>query len=98
MASAISKARPWVKGRRSVHSRACALAPTRPEGQGRQFRRGEERQSGRRGQGQSPDLPGRCRRGAGANIGAGTITCNYDGYFKYRTVIGERAFMAPIRR
>ena len=22
--------------------------------------------------------------GAGANIGAGTITCNYDGYFKYR--------------
>lgn len=42
--------------------------------------------------------------GAGANIGAGTITCNYDGYFKYRTVIGERAFIgsnsaliAPVR-
>ena len=31
--------------------------------------------------------------GAGANIGAGTITCNYDGYFKYRTVIAERAFI-----
>lgn len=31
--------------------------------------------------------------GAEANIGAGTITCNYDGYFKYRTVIGERAFI-----
>ena len=31
--------------------------------------------------------------GAAANIGAGTITCNYDGYFKYRTVIGERAFI-----
>ncbi|WP_206185276.1 bifunctional UDP-N-acetylglucosamine diphosphorylase/glucosamine-1-phosphate N-acetyltransferase GlmU [Sphingosinicella sp. CPCC 101087] len=31
--------------------------------------------------------------GAGANIGAGTITCNYDGYFKYRTVIGEGAFI-----
>ena len=31
--------------------------------------------------------------GAGANIGAGTITCNYDGYFKYRTEIGERAFV-----
>ena len=30
--------------------------------------------------------------GAGANIGAGTITCNYDGYFKHRTVIGDRAF------
>ncbi|HKX87793.1 MAG TPA: bifunctional UDP-N-acetylglucosamine diphosphorylase/glucosamine-1-phosphate N-acetyltransferase GlmU [Sphingopyxis sp.] len=31
--------------------------------------------------------------GAKANIGAGTITCNYDGYFKYRTEIGERAFI-----
>jgi bifunctional UDP-N-acetylglucosamine pyrophosphorylase/glucosamine-1-phosphate N-acetyltransferase len=31
--------------------------------------------------------------GAGANIGAGTITCNYDGFFKYRTVIGEGAFI-----
>jgi bifunctional UDP-N-acetylglucosamine pyrophosphorylase/glucosamine-1-phosphate N-acetyltransferase len=31
--------------------------------------------------------------GAGANIGAGTITCNYDGYFKYQTGIGENAFI-----
>ena len=31
--------------------------------------------------------------GAGANIGAGTITCNYDSYFKHKTVIGERAFI-----
>jgi bifunctional UDP-N-acetylglucosamine pyrophosphorylase / glucosamine-1-phosphate N-acetyltransferase len=31
--------------------------------------------------------------GAGANIGAGTITCNYDGYFKYQTIIGEGAFI-----
>lgn len=31
--------------------------------------------------------------GAGSNIGAGTITCNYDGFFKYRTTIGERAFI-----
>ena len=31
--------------------------------------------------------------GAGANIGAGTITCNYDGFFKYRTTIGEGAFV-----
>ena len=42
--------------------------------------------------------------GAEANIGAGTITCNYDGYFKHKTVIGERAFIgsnsaliAPVR-
>lgn len=31
--------------------------------------------------------------GAGANIGAGTITCNYDGYFKHKTIIGDRAFI-----
>lgn len=42
--------------------------------------------------------------GAGANIGAGTITCNYDGFFKYRTEIGAGAFIgsnsslvAPVR-
>ena len=29
--------------------------------------------------------------GAGANIGAGTITCNYDGFFKYRTDDRRRA-------
>ena len=31
--------------------------------------------------------------GAKANIGAGTITCNYDGFGKYQTVIGEGAFI-----
>ena len=31
--------------------------------------------------------------GAGTNIGAGTITCNYDGYDKHRTTIGERVFV-----
>ncbi|MFB4203874.1 Bifunctional protein GlmU [wastewater metagenome] len=42
--------------------------------------------------------------GADANIGAGTITCNYDGANKHRTVIGEDAFIgsntalvAPVR-
>jgi bifunctional UDP-N-acetylglucosamine pyrophosphorylase/glucosamine-1-phosphate N-acetyltransferase len=42
--------------------------------------------------------------GEGANIGAGTITCNYDGFFKYRTEIGAGAFIgsnsalvAPVR-
>jgi bifunctional UDP-N-acetylglucosamine pyrophosphorylase/glucosamine-1-phosphate N-acetyltransferase len=42
--------------------------------------------------------------GEGANIGAGTITCNYDGFFKERTVIGAGAFIgsnaalvAPVR-
>jgi bifunctional UDP-N-acetylglucosamine pyrophosphorylase/glucosamine-1-phosphate N-acetyltransferase len=31
--------------------------------------------------------------GAGVNVGAGTITCNYDGKNKFRTVIGEGAFI-----
>jgi bifunctional UDP-N-acetylglucosamine pyrophosphorylase/glucosamine-1-phosphate N-acetyltransferase len=42
--------------------------------------------------------------GADANIGAGTIFCNYDGFFKHRTEIGEGAFVgsnsalvAPVR-
>ena len=42
--------------------------------------------------------------GAGANIGAGTITCNYDGAAKHRTEIGSGAFIgtnsslvAPVR-
>jgi bifunctional UDP-N-acetylglucosamine pyrophosphorylase / glucosamine-1-phosphate N-acetyltransferase len=42
--------------------------------------------------------------GDGANIGAGTITCNYDGYAKHRTTIGAGAFIgsdtalvAPVR-
>jgi bifunctional UDP-N-acetylglucosamine pyrophosphorylase/glucosamine-1-phosphate N-acetyltransferase len=42
--------------------------------------------------------------GAGANIGAGTITCNYDGVNKHRTEVGDGAFIgsdtalvAPVR-
>ncbi len=47
---------------------------------------------------------GDARVGAGANIGAGTITCNYDGFTKARTDIGAGAFIgsdtalvAPVR-
>jgi len=36
---------------------------------------------------------GDSRVGAGANIGAGTITCNYDGVNKHRTDIGKDAFI-----
>jgi bifunctional UDP-N-acetylglucosamine pyrophosphorylase/glucosamine-1-phosphate N-acetyltransferase len=36
---------------------------------------------------------GDARVGAHANIGAGTITCNYDGFFKYHTDIGAGAFI-----
>jgi bifunctional UDP-N-acetylglucosamine pyrophosphorylase/glucosamine-1-phosphate N-acetyltransferase len=47
---------------------------------------------------------GDARVGAGANVGAGTITCNYDGFFKEHTDIGAGAFIgsntsliAPVR-
>jgi bifunctional UDP-N-acetylglucosamine pyrophosphorylase/glucosamine-1-phosphate N-acetyltransferase len=36
---------------------------------------------------------GDARVGAGTNIGAGTITCNYDGFGKYKTDIGAGAFI-----
>jgi bifunctional UDP-N-acetylglucosamine pyrophosphorylase/glucosamine-1-phosphate N-acetyltransferase len=42
--------------------------------------------------------------GADVNVGAGTITCNYDGEQKHRTIIGDGAFIgsdtmlvAPVR-
>ena len=31
--------------------------------------------------------------GQGTNVGAGTITCNYDGVLKHRTTVGERVFI-----
>jgi len=47
---------------------------------------------------------GDCDVGPESNIGAGTITCNYDGFKKYRTTIGARSFVgsdttlvAPVR-
>ena len=47
---------------------------------------------------------GDARVGEGANVGAGTITCNYDGFGKHRTDIGRGAFIgsntslvAPVR-
>jgi bifunctional UDP-N-acetylglucosamine pyrophosphorylase/glucosamine-1-phosphate N-acetyltransferase len=47
---------------------------------------------------------GDAKIGAKANIGAGTITCNYDGFHKHPTTIGNRVFIgsdsalvAPVR-
>lgn len=46
---------------------------------------------------------GDCEIGEGSNIGCGTITCNYDGIKKHRTIIGKNvfvgsdtAFVAPV--
>jgi bifunctional UDP-N-acetylglucosamine pyrophosphorylase / glucosamine-1-phosphate N-acetyltransferase len=47
---------------------------------------------------------GNAEIGAGVNIGAGTITCNYDGFAKHTTIIEDGAFIgsdstlvAPVR-
>jgi bifunctional UDP-N-acetylglucosamine pyrophosphorylase/glucosamine-1-phosphate N-acetyltransferase len=47
---------------------------------------------------------GDARIGSKSNIGAGTITCNYDGFHKYPTTIGNKVFIgsdtalvAPVR-
>jgi bifunctional UDP-N-acetylglucosamine pyrophosphorylase/glucosamine-1-phosphate N-acetyltransferase len=36
---------------------------------------------------------GDCEIGSGTNIGCGTITCNYDGVNKHKTIIGENCFI-----
>ncbi len=36
---------------------------------------------------------GDCDMGAGVNVGAGTITCNYDGVNKHKTVLGDGVFV-----
>jgi bifunctional UDP-N-acetylglucosamine pyrophosphorylase/glucosamine-1-phosphate N-acetyltransferase len=36
---------------------------------------------------------GDCEIGEGTNVGAGVITCNYDGFSKHRTVIGNNVFV-----
>ena len=73
---------PAAAGRR--HRRRCPY---------RQFRRDQERGARAGCEDQSPLLCGRCVVGPAANIGAGTITCNYDGYLKHRTEIGAGAFI-----
>ena len=70
---------------------------------GRRSRRGRARRQFRRGQGGARSSDGAkanhltyigdARVGEGANIGAGTITCNYDGAAKHRTEIGKGAFI-----
>ena len=78
--------------RRSV--RPAAHGQSRGGGRaGRQLRRAEEDAPGRRLQGHAPGLPGRLRDRREANIGAGTITCNYDGKRKHPTKIGDGAFV-----
>jgi len=55
--------------------------------------RSSRRRSGRGAKANHLTYIGDAEIGAGANIGAGTITCNYDGFNKTLTRIGEGAFI-----
>lgn len=63
------------------------------ENQGRQFLRSEECRCAQGAKINHLTYIGDAIVGASSNIGAGTITCNYDGYNKYKTIIGENAFI-----
>ena len=59
----------------------------------RQFRRNQERAHRRRQQANHLAYLGDAIVGAGVNVGASTITCNYDGVNKSTTTIGDGAFI-----
>ncbi len=66
------------------HRRRCGR-------EGRHLRRGQELGHRRRRQGPASVLHRRRRRGRGSNLGASTITANYDGRRKHRTKVGKSA-------
>ena len=92
------------RARASARSRTCARARCCA----RARRRGRSWRSRTRTSASGAKIPhlsyiGDADVGAGANLGAGTITANYDGHAKHRTTIGARvrggvdtAFVAPV--
>jgi bifunctional UDP-N-acetylglucosamine pyrophosphorylase/glucosamine-1-phosphate N-acetyltransferase len=74
----------------------CHLRPLSHVGAGARIGNFVELKKSRIGRGAKvPHLSyvGDAQVGAAANLGAGTITCNYDGVSKHETVIGEGAFI-----
>ncbi|MGE5723954.1 MAG: bifunctional UDP-N-acetylglucosamine diphosphorylase/glucosamine-1-phosphate N-acetyltransferase GlmU [Acidobacteriota bacterium] len=57
------------------------------------FVEGKKLKLGRGSKAQHLSYLGDAEVGEGVNVGAGTITCNYDGFGKYPTVIGDGAFI-----
>ena len=78
---------------RSVRAPAARVGCSR-EGEGRQLRRAEEDRARRRARRRTTSTYlGDATIGEKVNIGAGTITCNYDGVTKSQTVIEDGAFI-----
>ncbi len=83
------KARGWKAGYPSVPiCRGCAPARGSMPMCASQFRGDQSVPSGARREGEPPVLCGRCPCGPGSNLGAGTITCNYE--WLYQIPHGER--------
>jgi len=86
-----------VADRRQRHRRAVLALSSGLTREGRrsrrQFRGAQEDRAGRRLAGQSPGLSRRRDDRRRRDIGAGTITCNYDGATKHQTVIEAGAFI-----
>ncbi len=86
-----------VDHRQWCHTRPLRPSPPRKRNRRRcphrQLRRDQKNENGPWLQGQSPYLSWRRTIGSGVNIGAGTITCNYDGIHKHHTKIGNNAFI-----
>jgi hypothetical protein len=84
--------------------RACARFETRRQHARRQLRGAQEDHAGRGSKANHLTYLGDAVIGKGVNIGAGTITCNYDGVNKSTTTIEDGAFIgsgnmlvAPVR-
>ncbi len=71
------------------YARPKARRGDRRERPYRQFRRSKEGSHRERRESQSSHLHRRCARRRGRHIGAGTITCNYDGFEKHFTDIAR---------
>ena len=83
-------------GKRSIIGPFARLRPGARARGGRphrQFRRGQGRALGAGAKANHLSYIGDATIGATTNIGAGTITCNYDGFGKFKTEIGEGAFI-----
>jgi len=76
-----------------ARSPTCGRRPTSVRGAHRELRRGEEEPDRQGDQGEPPLLSRDATIGRNVNVGAGTITCNYDGIHKHPTVLGDGVFV-----
>ena len=99
----VSRTRRDARGDRRRRIRRAVRLPAaghraRRRRQDRHVRRDQERQDRRRQQGAAPQLHRRHDGRRGSNIGAGTITANYDGVDKHATVVGSHVRTGSAQR